>query len=110
MINFVLRMVRLSRYNALPTGDTTCGKSPSFTMMMTFYEEFLRTQDDSWPFARWRDGNVQSDGTHGLLNEKMRDTGGHVLFAGPEAVNYLSPEFPQRGRCDKSSYVDILDC
>ena len=95
------------RFNALPTGDTTCGKSPAFNMIANSYINHLRLQTEMWPFAARTESNMHSDGSHGLFNEVMRATDGHVLFAGPEAVNYLSPEFPERGRCDKSSYVDM---
>ena len=67
----------------------------------------MKSHHTVWPFSHDTDGNIHSDGSHGLFNEKMRHARGHVLFAGPEAVNYLSPEFPDRGRCDKNSYVDI---
>ena len=95
------------RYNALPTGNTTCGKSPSFNLLTQRYVAMMKQQTALWPFATDLEGNLHSDGSHGLFNEKMRHTRGHVLFAGPEAVNYLSPEFPERGRCDKTSYADI---
>ena len=95
------------RYNALPTGDTTCGKSPSYNLLASAYLHYIQRQHVLWPYARELDGNMHSDGSHGLFNERMRATRGHLLFAGPEAVNYLSPEYPDRGRCNKSSYVDM---
>ena len=67
----------------------------------------MRENVAQWPFARSPDGNLHSDGSHGLFNARMRETQGHVLFVGPEAINHLSPEFPERGRCDKSSFVDM---
>ena len=95
------------RYWALPTGDTTAGKSPTCTYLTRTFLEATAACGAAWPFAGRPQGILHSDGTHGLFNETMRETNGHVAFIGPEAVNYLSPEFPWKGKCDTSAYVDI---
>ena len=101
------------KYWALPTGDTTAGKSPSYSLLTKLYTDFLRAQGDKWPWAESKEQNLHSNGTHGLFNERMREHAGHVCFTGPEAVCYLSPSYPERGVCDTSAYVNIpklLEC
>ena len=101
------------KYWALPTGDTTAGKSPSYSLITKLYTDFLRAQGDKWPWAHGQEQNLHADGTHGLFNERMREHAGHVCFTGPEAVCYLSPSYPERGVCDTSAYVNIpklLEC
>ena len=95
------------RFWALPTGDTAAGKSPSYSLLTKMYTEFLHGRAERWPWASLPDANLHSDGTHGKFNELMRDTAGHVAFVGPEAVNYLSPQYPSTGNCDTSRYVDL---
>ena len=101
------------KYWAIPTGDTTAGKSPSFNLVSDMCVRFLQGQGDLWPWADQEDQNLHSDGTHGLFNEQMRDHSGHVCFVGPEAVNYLSPLYAEKGVCDTSAYVNLpklLEC
>ena len=101
------------KYWALPTGDTTAGKSPSYSLLTKLYTEFLCTQGAKWPWAEGKEQNLHANGTHGLFNERMREHAGHVCFTGPEAVCYLSPSYPERGVCDTSAYVNIpklLEC
>ena len=95
------------RFWALPTGDTSAGKSPAFTMLKGMYTSFWLQKADLWPWAECEGQNMHSNGTHGLFNEMMREHGSHVCFAGPEAVNYLSPAYPDTGKCDTSAYVNI---
>ena len=76
-------------------------------MLTDMYKAFLSQQASLWPWSDYDDQNLHSDGSHGLFNEMMRDHSGHVCFAGPEAVNYLSPGYPVSGACDTSSYVNI---
>ena len=101
------------KYWAIPTGDTTAGKSPSFNLVSDMCVRFLQGQGDLWPWADQEDQNLHSDGTHGLFNEQTRDHSGHVCFVGPEAVNYLSPLYAEKGVCDTSAYVNLpklLEC
>jgi hypothetical protein len=79
------------RYWATPTGDATTGKSPTCSLMKNMFLESMREVPQLWPFAKWKDGNLYSDGSHGAFNEKIRDWQGRIVLLSSEATNQLAP-------------------
>ena len=102
------------RFWATPTGEPNAGKSPTFDDIKPAFLSFMQAHKKFFPWLQ-NDGvhHLYGAGTHAGFNETMRDTGGVVLFIGPEACILLDPAFLTKKVVDTKSYCDIrklLEC
>ena len=56
------------RYWALPTGETSAGKSPVFNLISRMFLDATRPHVELWPFAGRSSGNVFAGGSHHAFN------------------------------------------
>ena len=73
--------------------------------MEQLFVEATRAVGPAWPFQEGI--NIYSDGSHGMLNERIRACLGRVAFMSSEATNQMDPSFPGAGKVDRKEYADI---
>ena len=64
-------------------------------------------EHSAWPFADRENGNIYSGGSHGGINEYVRECKAHVAFISPEATKQLDPQFPPKGVTNANAFVDM---
>ena len=97
-----------ARLWAVLTGEPTAGKSPTYSWLMSAFQDFLEAFPQYFP---WLDetgvSHIYSRGTHAALNETLRDTEGVALCTNPEARTVLDPSFVNRLITDDKHYLNL---